>query len=265
MGDLDAVASRIGAERFALVGIEGGGNLAVSYALAHPERVSHLVLINWTPRFRDEASGARLRAQHCSRSRTEMLAQNVGGVAFGYDTPICDRLCAARASVNQPTAIRYSQLRRKRTACRCSTKVAAERSCSTRRKFVHIEASADRGGEHPNACFRTFEGGLPRHIFQLLDAIADFVPGAPAPDVRPAAPAPAPAPLPGAASLTDRELEILVLVARGLSNREMADQLVLSPRTIERHLENLYRKTGSRNRAEATAYAFTRGLVDQPG
>ncbi len=56
-----------------------------------------------------------------------------------------------------------------------------------------------------------------------------------------------------------------MLVARGLSNREMAEHLVLSPRTIERHLENLYRKTGARNRAEATAFAFTHGFVERPG
>ncbi|MCL4240081.1 MAG: alpha/beta fold hydrolase [Dehalococcoidia bacterium] len=269
MGDLDAVASRIGAERFALVGIEGGGNLAVSYALAHPERVSHLVLINWTPRFRDEASGARLRALGLLLKQDwEMLAQNVGGVAFGYDTPIATGYARlVRASVNQPTAIRYGQLLEEEDFLPVLPQVAAEALVlhSEENSYASEASARTVAASIPNACFRTFEGGLPRHIFQLLDAIADFVPGAPAPDVRPAAPAPAPAPLPGAASLTDRELEILVLVARGLSNREMADQLVLSPRTIERHLENLYRKTGSRNRAEATAYAFTRGLVDQPG
>jgi DNA-binding NarL/FixJ family response regulator len=56
---------------------------------------------------------------------------------------------------------------------------------------------------------------------------------------------------------------VLVLLVSGLSNREMAERLTLSPRTIERHLENVYRKTGARNRAEATAYAFRNGLLER--
>lgn len=267
MDDLEAVARRIGAERFALVGIEGGGNLAVSYALAHPERVSHLVLINWTPRFREEAAGARLRALGLLLKQDwEMLAQNIGGVAFGYDTPIAAGYARlVRASVNQPMAIRYGQLVVDEDLLPALPQVAAETLVlhSEENSYASEASARTVAASIPNACFRTFEGGLPQHIFQLLDAVADFIPAGPAPDARPAAPAPAP--LPETASLTDRELEILVLVARGLSNREMADQLVLSPRTIERHLENLYRKTGARNRAEATAYAFTRGLAEQPG
>lgn len=266
MRDFDAVARRIGADRFALVGIEGGGNLAVAYALAHPERVSHLVLINWTPRFRDEASGARLRALGLLLKQDwEMLAQNIGGVAFGYDTPIAAGYARlVRASVNQPMAIRYGQLLEDEDFLPVLPEVASETLVlhSEENSYASEASARTIAASIPDACFRTFEGGLPRHIFHLLDAIADFVPGGP---LSAPHPAPAPAPLPEAVPLTERELEILVLVARGLSNREMAEQLVLSPRTIERHLENLYRKTGARNRAEATAYAFTRGLVDQPG
>jgi DNA-binding CsgD family transcriptional regulator len=55
--------------------------------------------------------------------------------------------------------------------------------------------------------------------------------------------------------LTPREAEILRLLAGGRTNREIADTLVLSVHTIERHLANAYRKIGVRNRAEATAFA----------
>jgi pimeloyl-ACP methyl ester carboxylesterase/DNA-binding CsgD family transcriptional regulator len=268
MRDLDAVARRIGADRFALAGIEGGGSLAATYAMAHPERVSHLVLINWTPRFREEASGARLRALGLLLKQDwEMLAQNIGGVAFGYDTPIAAGYARlVRASVHQPMAIRYGQLVEEEDLLPVLPQVTAETLVlhSEENSYASEASARTVAASIPNACFRTFEGGLPQHIFQLIDAIKDFIPASPAPTERTPAPA-APAPVLEAAPLTDRELEILVLVARGLSNREMADRLVLSPRTIERHLENLYRKTGSRNRAEATAYAFTRGLVEQPG
>ncbi len=60
--------------------------------------------------------------------------------------------------------------------------------------------------------------------------------------------------------LTARELEVLRLVASGRSNREIAQQLVLSLRTVERHINNLYAKIGARGKADATAYAFRHGL-----
>lgn len=65
------------------------------------------------------------------------------------------------------------------------------------------------------------------------------------------------------AVLTPRELEVLRLVALGLSSHEIAEALVLSRRTVERHLSNVYAKIGVTTRAQATAYAFTRGLVGQ--
>jgi DNA-binding CsgD family transcriptional regulator len=58
------------------------------------------------------------------------------------------------------------------------------------------------------------------------------------------------------AGLTGREAEILRLLAEGRTNREIADTLVLSVNTVERHLANTYRKIDARNRAEATAFAL---------
>jgi DNA-binding CsgD family transcriptional regulator len=64
-----------------------------------------------------------------------------------------------------------------------------------------------------------------------------------------------PAPTPTAPGpLTARESDILRLLARGASNKEMARNLSLSVHTVERHVANLYQKIGVRNRAEATAY-----------
>jgi DNA-binding CsgD family transcriptional regulator len=63
------------------------------------------------------------------------------------------------------------------------------------------------------------------------------------------------------AGLSPRQAEVLRLVASGRTNREIAETLVLSLRTVERHVEDLYAKIGARNRAEATAFALTR-LVD---
>ena len=54
---------------------------------------------------------------------------------------------------------------------------------------------------------------------------------------------------------------MLRLVAAGKSNPEIGDELVLSVRTVERHLANLYHKIGAHSKAEATVYAYRHGLV----
>jgi DNA-binding CsgD family transcriptional regulator len=61
--------------------------------------------------------------------------------------------------------------------------------------------------------------------------------------------------------LTHREVEVLRLVASGKSSAEIAEELVLSRRTVERHISNIYSKTDSHNRSEVTAFAFTQGLM----
>jgi DNA-binding NarL/FixJ family response regulator len=60
--------------------------------------------------------------------------------------------------------------------------------------------------------------------------------------------------------LTAREAELLALLAAGRTNHEIADALVLSVKTVERHLTNAYTKIGARNRADATAYALRHAL-----
>jgi DNA-binding CsgD family transcriptional regulator len=64
------------------------------------------------------------------------------------------------------------------------------------------------------------------------------------------------------AQLSDRELEILRLVATGLSNKEIAAQLVLSPNTVKVHLRNIFGKIGVQSRTEATMYAVRQGWVE---
>ena len=61
--------------------------------------------------------------------------------------------------------------------------------------------------------------------------------------------------------LTPREIEVLSLLASGYTNPEIADQLVLSVRTVETHRANIQRKTGIANRAELIAYAIEHGFT----
>jgi DNA-binding NarL/FixJ family response regulator len=63
------------------------------------------------------------------------------------------------------------------------------------------------------------------------------------------------------AGLSDREVEVLRLVARGLSNREIAQALVVSPRTAEHHVQHIYSKIGVSSRAAAALFAMEHDLV----
>jgi DNA-binding NarL/FixJ family response regulator len=61
--------------------------------------------------------------------------------------------------------------------------------------------------------------------------------------------------------LTPREIEVLKLIALGLSNREIADKLVLSNATVKTHINRIFYKTGARDRAQAVRYAYKHGLA----
>lgn len=62
--------------------------------------------------------------------------------------------------------------------------------------------------------------------------------------------------------LTAREVEVLGLIADGLSNAEIANQLFISETTVKTHINNSFAKIGARNRAEAVRYAFREGLTN---
>lgn len=81
---------------------------------------------------------------------------------------------------------------------------------------------------------------------RLVDTVAAAAPAAP-PD-----------------GLTAREVEVLVLIAEGRSNADIARALVISPATVKTHINNLFGKAGLRDRAQAVTYAYAKGLCRPP-
>jgi DNA-binding NarL/FixJ family response regulator len=61
--------------------------------------------------------------------------------------------------------------------------------------------------------------------------------------------------------LTPREVEVLVLLARGRSNKEIAAELFVTPKTVSNHVEHIYTKIGVSSRAAATLFATQHGLL----
>jgi DNA-binding CsgD family transcriptional regulator len=115
----------------------------------------------------------------------------------------------------------------------------------------HDEAQARRTARHPDAAkmladakARLFEFGMQRG-------------SVPRPATRRATAA-----FPD--GLTRREAEVLTLITEGKTNKEIAVRLVLSVHTVERHIQNAYRKIAVRNRADASAYAVRAGLSVTP-
>jgi DNA-binding NarL/FixJ family response regulator len=86
---------------------------------------------------------------------------------------------------------------------------------------------------------------------RLLERLAET-------EVRPAAPPEAPD------GLTVRETEVLLLIAEGLNNQEIGRRLHVSTATVKTHINNLFAKTGLKDRAQAVRYAYGKGLVRPP-
>jgi DNA-binding NarL/FixJ family response regulator len=100
---------------------------------------------------------------------------------------------------------------------------------------------------------RALQAAAARQVVLDADVQARLVQaaGTPAP--------PPPAELPD--GLTEREAEVLRLIARGASNQDVARELFVSVATVKTHVNHLFAKTGSRDRAQAVRYAYEHGLV----
>jgi DNA-binding CsgD family transcriptional regulator/pimeloyl-ACP methyl ester carboxylesterase len=270
--DLEAVVDRLGLERFVLMGCPLFGHVAVKYAVRRPERLVAIVVANIGPR-----SGAFLPRDLAEVARrnwdsfifTIAAASSVAGAPMetSYWRAAIDREdfllmeAAARASniedllpqVTAPTFVGTNRFLRDGVTPNavfpaCQRIAALIPSARLDIAETDGEVLLPRGEEPPPLVTR-LEAFL-RDAGVLGDPAGSGRTGLEAQS------GPAGLSAGRTAGLSSRQQEVLRLVAEGKTNREIAEDLVLSERTVQRHVADIYAKTGARNRAEATAIAL---------
>lgn len=274
--DLEAVIDRLGLARFDLLGAADAGPVAIAYAARNPERVSRLVLwCAW-------ARGADIRSSRI-RAWLGLLDQDWGlmtdtcaHLALGWSSGELGRQAAQRlretvtpeaaraalaalgeldvtpllARLEVPTLVLHR--RGIRWLPVDIARALASRIPDARLSVLEGESTAPYVGD-AEAAARAIEAFLAGPVAGWT-ARRGVVESRPEPvEARPRRAYPD--------GLTTREVEVLHLLAAGRTNQEIAAELFVSVRTVERHVQNLYAKIGARGRAAATAYALTRGLL----
>jgi pimeloyl-ACP methyl ester carboxylesterase/DNA-binding CsgD family transcriptional regulator len=258
---LRAVLDELALEKVALVGGSSGGCAAIAFAARFPERVDRLLLYG---AYADGSSitspAVRAAIVGTVRSHWGLGSRLLADIFLG-DTNSAEQERLARyqrAAASPETAavllelIYRNDIRSELGQVRAPTLVVHRRG--------------DRAV--PYQLGRAVAAGIPRATLIPLDGSAHF-PWAGDSDsvaraLRSVLAPEAPAGLvghPAAALLSGREREVLALIASGLSDREIADQLVLSPHTVHRHVANIRHKLGRGTRTAAVAEAARLGLL----
>jgi pimeloyl-ACP methyl ester carboxylesterase/DNA-binding CsgD family transcriptional regulator len=274
LNDLETVVDAAGLERFALFAMSQGGPLAVQYASRHPERVSALILLGTYGR------GRLLRDPNPEHREEFETVTSLMRIGWGRDNPAFRQLFTSlfipggtaeqvrwfndlmRFSTSPENAVRFRRInsvndvRDLAPSLRVPTLVLHARDDAV----APFEEGRLLAALIPQAQFVPLDGR--NHILledepaweQFLAAVRGFLASLPRPEI-------APVQLPVA--LSSRELDVLALVANGLSNADIAASLHLSERTVERHLSNIYAKLGLSGKA-ARAGAAVKALQILP-
>src|SRR3990172_9028894 len=251
--DLEAVVDRLKLDRFVLMGSDTSGRIAVLYAAAHPERVEALILgpfdiagpnvylleparKNWERFLFEQAAGGSEVERRAGIERLKQVSTQQDFLTH-LSAPTFDVL-GVLPQVRTPALVLHSR----------------DDLYTSREESVKVAASI------PDARLVLIDGatGLGDPV-QGLKAIDDFLASLPPHDEQAERPATAAGAPPAGLSL--REVEVLRLVAAGKSNAQIADELIISLFTVNRHVSNIYAKTGLANRAEAASYATRNGLA----
>jgi pimeloyl-ACP methyl ester carboxylesterase/DNA-binding CsgD family transcriptional regulator len=262
VGDLEAVVDAAGLERFALLGVSQGAGIAVAYAARHPERISDLVLYGGYARGRqqrgqreqEEALVAVIRAGWATEDPAFRHLFSMLFLPHGTPAQMAwyDELLRTTASAD--AAVRLFEARGAVDVTSTAPRVGARTLVIHARgdRVVPVEEGRLLASLIPDARLVMLDSV--NHILladepawdQFVSALREFLgtSGVPAHSTP-------------TAELSSRELEVLELVAAGLTNEAIAERLSLSVRTVERHLSNVYAKLRLSGKAARTAAAVS--------
>jgi len=261
--DLETIVDAAGLDHFSLFGYSQSGPVAIDYSVRHPERVTNMVLHNSFGRGRlrrglteavAQANVTLLKAGWGNKNSNFMAEQidwftdiqeistSPDNAARIYETSNGIDVLDLLSRVSVPTLVTHA-LRNPRVPVQEGQLLA---SMIPEAKLICLESN--------NHLTLADEVAWPvllsqlRVFFRTGVASDSKLPG----QARPA---------PKFDALTPREVEVLQLVAKGRSNQEIADELVISFNTVTNHVKSILAKTGTGNRTEAASYAHERGLV----
>jgi pimeloyl-ACP methyl ester carboxylesterase/DNA-binding CsgD family transcriptional regulator len=274
--DAEAVVDRLDLDRFALFGAFDAGPVAIAYAARHPERVSHLILWCSWARSSDIRS-PRIRAWLGLIDQDwELMTDTCAHLALGWPAGEVGRHAAQRLreSVTPEAARAALEAMGQFDVTALLPELKAPTLVLHRGgiPWLSVDIARSLASRIPDARLTVMEGESTAPYLGDAEATASAIdeflgdveegrtarqgawaPGAEKEEPRQARAYPD--------SLTAREAEVLRHLAGGKTNNEIAEELHVSVRTIERHIANIYAKIGARGRANATAYALTHNLI----
>ena len=251
---LAAVLDHLGLARVALFGPSGGGASAVAYAARFPRRVSRLVLyataVTREPSELGDAVRTLIKANWALGSKALATLKLVGEApeAAAWHADVQCAAATPEMAIELMALTRRVDLRRVLPRITVPTLVLHRRNDP----YVPFAASREAAASIPRARLVPLDGDNHLPFFgdagAVVEAVLAFLRESP-PTARATA-----------ERLTPREREVLALLAEGCANREIAERLAVSIRTVERHLLNVYGKLPARGRTDAIAYAIREGL-----
>jgi pimeloyl-ACP methyl ester carboxylesterase/DNA-binding CsgD family transcriptional regulator len=275
LGDLEAVADAAGLKRFILLGCCQGTGLAIAYAARHPDRVSHLILYGAFARGRLRRNPS---PQDIDEANTMLKLVELG---WGRDNPAFRQVYTMLfIPESKPEQYRwFSDMQRMSTSPENAVGLirgfdamdVTQQMAEIRSPTLVLHARNDSrvpfaeghfvASSIPNAEFVPLESR--NHILlqhqpawrQFFEEVARFVrlhrTTINASEIE-------------FLDLTVREREVLDLIARGLDNAQIAVQLSLSTKTVRNHINSIFGKLGTPNRAQAIVRAREAGLGTLP-